>query len=39
MTHPLDLVAVLGRGVIGAVRGAGHLTLFALAGLSHLLRP
>jgi phospholipid/cholesterol/gamma-HCH transport system permease protein len=39
VTHPLDLVAVLGRGVIGAVRGAGHLTLFALAGLSHLLRP
>ena len=39
MTHPLDLVAALGRGVIGAVRGAGHLALFALAALSHLLRP
>jgi phospholipid/cholesterol/gamma-HCH transport system permease protein len=39
VTHPLDLAAVLGRGVIGAVRGAGQLTLFALAALTHLVRP
>jgi phospholipid/cholesterol/gamma-HCH transport system permease protein len=37
--NPLDLIAALGRGVIGAVRGTGSLVLFALAGLSHLLRP
>jgi len=39
VTHPLDLAAVLGRGVIGAVRGAGQLALFALEALTHLLRP
>ena len=39
MRNPLDPLAALGRGVIGAVRGAGSLTLFALSGLSHLVRP
>lgn len=39
MRNPLDPLAALGRGVIGAVRGAGSLTLFALSGLSHLFRP
>jgi phospholipid/cholesterol/gamma-HCH transport system permease protein len=35
----LDSLAALGRGVIGAVRSAGAITLFALEGLSHALRP
>ena len=39
VTDPLDLVAALGRGVLGLCRGVGTLTLFALAGLSHILRP
>ncbi len=39
MRHPLDSVATLGRGVIAAVRGSGSLTLFALEGVSHLVRP
>ena len=39
MSGPLDGVAALGRGGIGAVRAAGTLTLFALEGLSHLARP
>ncbi len=37
--NPLNGVAALGRGTIGAVRSTGTLTLFALNGLSHLLRP
>ncbi len=37
--NPLDLLAALGRGAIGAVRGAGSLAMFALSGVSHLLRP
>ena len=37
--NPLDPVAAVGRGTIGAVRGAGSATLFAAHGLSHLLRP
>jgi phospholipid/cholesterol/gamma-HCH transport system permease protein len=36
---PLDGLAALGRGVIDAVRGAGSLALFALNGVSHLVRP
>jgi phospholipid/cholesterol/gamma-HCH transport system permease protein len=39
VTFILDLLAALGRAVIGAVRAAGSLTLFALSGLSHLVRP
>jgi len=35
----LDSVAALGRAVIGACRVTGSLVLFALSGLSHLLRP
>ena len=39
MNPLLDLVAATGRGTLAAVRGAGAVTLFALEGLSHLLRP
>ena len=39
MRSALDAVAAVGRGTIGAVRATGTLTLFALSGLSHLLRP
>ncbi len=39
MSVVLDSIAVLGRGVIGACRVAGSVTLFALSGLSHLVRP
>ena len=35
----LDLVAAVGRGTLGAVRTVGTVALFALEGLSHLLRP
>jgi phospholipid/cholesterol/gamma-HCH transport system permease protein len=34
-----DILAVVGRGAIGACRIAGSLVLFAAAGLSHLVRP
>ena len=39
MNAILDFVAAVGRGAIGACRGAGSLALFALEGLSHLVRP
>lgn len=39
MNALLDFVATVGRGAIGVCRVAGALTLFALDGLSHLLRP
>ncbi len=39
MTPLLDLLAAIGRGVIGATRAVGAFALFALEGLSHLLRP
>ncbi len=39
MTALLDLVAALGRGLIGVCRATGRITLFGLAGLSHLVRP
>ena len=39
MTDPVDAVAAVGRGAIGAVRGTGSVALFGLTGLSHLLRP
>ena len=39
MMHPLDAVAAIGRGTLGAVRHAGAIALFGGAGLSHLLRP
>lgn len=35
----LDLVARLGRTTLGLIRAAGSLTLFALSGLSHIVRP
>ena len=39
MTSLLDLLAAIGRGLIGACRVAGAVALFALEGLSHLVRP
>jgi phospholipid/cholesterol/gamma-HCH transport system permease protein len=35
----LDLVATTGRGVVGGCRTTGALAVFAVDGLSHLLRP
>ncbi|AQS89359.1 ABC transporter permease [Neoasaia chiangmaiensis NBRC 101099] len=35
----LDPIAAVGRAVLAMVRKAGALALFALAGISHLLRP
>ncbi len=39
MTHPLDLLAAIGRAVISACRATGSLALFAAEGLSHIVRP
>jgi phospholipid/cholesterol/gamma-HCH transport system permease protein len=39
MSGVLDVVATLGRWLLGLCRGVGELTLFALAGLSHIVRP
>ena len=39
MITPLDAVATVGRGTIGAVRRTGAVALFGASGLSHLLRP
>jgi len=39
MIEPLDAVAAVGRGTIGAVRTTGAVALFGALGLSHLLRP
>ena len=39
MMHPLDAVAAVGRGTLGAVRGTGAVARFGVAGLSHLARP
>jgi phospholipid/cholesterol/gamma-HCH transport system permease protein len=39
MIDPVDAVAVLGRGTIGAVRRTGAVALFGGEGLSHLVRP
>ena len=39
MNAILDFVAGVGRGAIGACRVTGGLALFAVDGLSHLLRP
>ncbi|MBV9653286.1 MAG: ABC transporter permease [Acetobacteraceae bacterium] len=39
MTAILDFLAAIGRGVGLACRVAGQLAVFALSGLSHLLRP
>ncbi len=39
MNRILDLLAAVGRGVLGACAQAGSVTLFAANGLSHLVRP
>ena len=39
MINPLDAVAAVGRGTLGAVRSTGSVALFGAAGLSHLVRP
>lgn len=39
MIAPLDAVAAVGRGTLGAVRATGAVALFGAAGLSHLVRP
>jgi phospholipid/cholesterol/gamma-HCH transport system permease protein len=39
MIRPLDAVAAVGRGTLGAVRATGAASLFGAVGLSHLLRP
>ena len=39
MSGALDFVAAVGRGTLGACTATGRVTLFALAGLSHVVRP
>jgi phospholipid/cholesterol/gamma-HCH transport system permease protein len=39
VTGLLDLLGAIGRACLGACRLTGRLTLFGLAGLSHLVRP
>jgi phospholipid/cholesterol/gamma-HCH transport system permease protein len=39
VTLVLDVLAGVGRAVLGWCRGAGRLALFALEGVSHLVRP
>lgn len=39
MSIILDSLAAIGRGAIGACRATGRLGLFAVSGLSHLVRP
>jgi phospholipid/cholesterol/gamma-HCH transport system permease protein len=39
MTRLLDGVALIGRVLIAACRTTGHLTLFAISGISHWARP
>lgn len=39
MNALLDLLAGLGRSLLGACRFTGNLTLFGISGVSHLLRP
>lgn len=39
MTFVLGVLAAIGRGVLGACRVAGAITLFAVSGVSHLARP
>ncbi|HZF76700.1 MAG TPA: ABC transporter permease [Acetobacteraceae bacterium] len=39
MDRLLDLLAAIGRGAIGVLRGAGAVAIFALDAISHLLRP
>jgi phospholipid/cholesterol/gamma-HCH transport system permease protein len=37
--NPLDMVAAVGRAVLGACGATGRLGVFAVSGLSHLVRP
>jgi len=37
--NPLDLLAAVGRGVIGACRATGAIAVFAGTGISHIVRP
>ena len=39
MTAFLDFLAVLGSALLGTCRASGQLALFAVSGLSHLVRP
>ena len=39
MTWILDALAALGRGLLGACAQAGSVAIFAITGLSHLVRP
>jgi phospholipid/cholesterol/gamma-HCH transport system permease protein len=39
MNALLDGIALIGRALFGACRATGRLALFALSGLSHLVRP
>ena len=39
MDRLLDLLAAIGRGVFGVLRGTGAIAIFALDAVSHLLRP
>ncbi len=39
MFNPLDAVAAVGRGTLGAMRGTGDVARFGATGLSHLVRP
>jgi phospholipid/cholesterol/gamma-HCH transport system permease protein len=39
VTLLLNFLTAIGRAAIGVCRGAGSLTIFALEGLSHLMRP
>ncbi len=39
MNRLLDLVAALGRGALGACEATGRVVLFAVLGLTHIVRP
>ncbi|EHM03296.1 putative toluene tolerance protein Ttg2B [Acetobacteraceae bacterium AT-5844] len=39
MQYLLNVLAALGRAVLGLCRGAGSIAVFALEGVSHLVRP
>jgi phospholipid/cholesterol/gamma-HCH transport system permease protein len=39
VTHPLDVLALIGRSVIVACRTTGDVALFAIRGLSQIFRP
>jgi len=39
VNRALDFVAALGRWLLGVCRSVGRLTLFALVGVSHVVRP